>query len=335
MLKPAVKQSSTRWCLAAIVAVLAIVVVVAAAWLLLRGAAPSVRFVEYPMSDPQDAPMTIAAALDGTMWFTIGQAESIGRVRSGRVDRLRTPGRNFEPLGLAVAADGSAWYTDIERGAVMQMSPAGEVSPFPIDSAIVRLARLAIGPDGTVWFADITGGGITSLKDGAFTEHEIGSGGGGPYGVAVTAEKVVWATLQGDSKLVRIAPGDAPVIMDLPRPGAVPTDIAIGGDGSVWFLQFRGNRIGRWRDGKFSDFEVAKENAGLSGLAVAGDGAVWFGMVRSSSLGRLHDGRIDTFRLPRANARPYTLAADPDGNIWYADISGYVGMLPAQYARRP
>ena len=29
------------------------------------------------------------------------------------------------------------------------------------------------------------------------------------------------------------------------------------------------------------------------------------------------------------------LAADPEGNIWYADISGYVGMLPAQYARRP
>jgi virginiamycin B lyase len=103
----------------------------------------------------------------------------------------------------------------------------------------------------------------------------------------------------------------------------------------VWFLQFRANRIGRWRDGTFSDFEVAKENAGLSGLAVAGDGAVWFGMMRNSSLGRLRDGRVETFRLPRDNARPYTIAADPGGNIWYADISGYVGMLPAQYARRP
>ena len=80
---------------------------------------------------------------------------------------------------------------------------------------------------------------------------------------------------------------------------------------------------------------MAKENAGLSGLAVAGDGAIWFGMVRSSSLGRLRDGKVEIFRLPRDNTRPYSLAADPDGNIWYADISGYVGMLPAQYARRP
>jgi virginiamycin B lyase len=318
-----------------IAAAIAIVVLIAAGALLMRGGAPATRVVEYAMSDPHDAPMAIAAAADGTIWFTIDQAESIGRVRGGHIDWLRTPGRNFEPLGLAVAGDGSAWYTDIERGAVMHMRPSGEVSQFALDSAIVRLGRLAIGPDGSVWVADITGGGISSLKDGTFTQHEIGSGGGGPYGVAVTAAGVVWATLQGDGKLVRIEPGGTPVTMDLPRPGTVPTDIAVGPDGSVWFLQFRANRIGRWRDGRFSDFDVAKENAGLSGLAVAGDGAVWFGMIRSSSLGRLRDGRVETFRLPRDNARPYSLAADPDGNIWYADISGYVGMLPAQYARRP
>jgi virginiamycin B lyase len=318
-----------------IVAAVAIAaLIVAGGVLLMRGRAPATRIVEYAMSDPHDLPMAIAAAADGTIWFTIDQAEGIGRVRGGHIDRLPTPGRNFEPLGLAVARDGSAWYTDIERGAVMHITPTGEVSRFSLDSAIVRLGRLAIAPDGTVWVADITGGGISSLKDGTFTQHEIGSGGGGPYGVAVAPDGVVWGTLQGDGKLVRIEPGGTPVTIDLPRPGAVPNDIAVGADGSVWFLQFRANRIGRWRDGQFSDFEVAKENAGLSGLAVAGDGAVWFGMVRSSSLGRLRDSKVDIFKLPRDNARPYSVAADPDGNIWYADISGYVGMLPAQYARR-
>jgi virginiamycin B lyase len=106
--------------------------------------------------------------------------------------------------------------------------------------------------------------------------------------------------------------------------------VAVGADGSVWFLQFRANRIGQLKDGKFADFAVAKENAGLSGLAVAADGAVWFGMMRRASLGRLRGGRIDTFRLPRENARPYSLAIDREGNVWYADITGYVGMLPAR-----
>jgi quinol monooxygenase YgiN len=45
--------------------------------------------------------------------------------------------------------------------------------------------------------------------------------------------------------------------------------------------KFRANRIGRLKNGEFSDFKVAEQNAGLSGLVVAGDGAVWFGMVRS------------------------------------------------------
>ena len=270
------------------------------------------------------------------IWFTIDQAESIGRVRGGRIDLLRTPGRNFEPLGLAVAGYGSAGYTTSSVGAVMRISSAGEVSRFSLDSAIVRLGRAAIGPDGSVWVADITGGGITSLKDGTFTQHEIGSGGGGPDGVAVASDGVVWATLQGDGKWLRIDPGGTPSHDRFAEAwrGSDPS-IPVGADGSVWFLQFRANRIGRWRDGKFSEFEVAKENAGLSGLAVAGDGAIWFGMVRSSSLGRLRDGKVETFRLPRDNTRPYSLAADPDGNIRYADISGYVGMLPAQYARRP
>jgi virginiamycin B lyase len=215
----------------------------------------------------------------------------------------------------------------------MRISQSGEVAQFALDSAIVRLGRVAIAPDGSVWFADATGVGITQLKNGIFTRHEIASADSGPYGVAVTSDGIVWATLQAGSKLIRIEPSGAMATIDLSRPGVVPTDVAVGTDGSVWFLQFRANRIGRLKNGEFSDFNVSEQNAGLSGLTVGADGAVWFGMVRSSSLGRLRDGRVATFRLPRDNARPYSLAVDPDGNVWYADISGYVGMLPARYAR--
>ena len=104
-------------------------------------------------------------------------------------------------------------------------------------------------------------------------------------------------------------------------------------DGSVWFVAFRGNGIGRFKDGAFSEVAVGKDNAGLSGLAVAPDGAAWFGMIRGSRLGRLRNGRIESFALPRTGARPYSVAVDPTGNVWYADISGSVGMLPARLAK--
>ena len=286
------------------------------------------------MSDPHDAPIAIAAARDGTIWFTIDHADAIGRIRNGRVERLPTQGRNIEPTGLAVAADGSAWFTDIAARSVARVYSSGEVARFALDTSIVRLGRLAIAPDGAAWFAefdhiqrDPAEGWKIHASFGRFSR-------GGPYGVAVTADGTVWATLQAGNQLLRITPEGSDATIDAPRHGAVPTDVAVGDDGSVWFLQFRANRVGQFKDGRFFDFVVAKENAGLSGLAVAPDGAVWFGMVRSSSLGRLRDGNIDIFRLPRDDARPYSVAVDPDGNVWYADIRGYVGMLPTKYARR-
>jgi virginiamycin B lyase len=312
-------------------AVLGIAVLAGGALLLVR-AVPEQKFVEYRMADPQDAPIAVAAGTDGSIWFTIDHADAIGRLRDGRVERLPTSSRNIEPLGLAVAADGSAWYTDLAARAIAHISNVGEVARFVLDTPITRLGRLAIAPDGAAWFADPTGYSMTRLKDGVFTRHQIESARGGPYGVAVTADGTVWATLQNGNQLLQLAADGTSRTFDLPRGGAVPTDVAVGSDGSVWFLQFRANSIGRFMDGQFSDVEVGRENDGLSGIAVAPNDDVWFGMLRRASLGRLRNGHITIFALPRDDARPYSVAVDRDGNVWYADISGFVGMLPAKHA---
>jgi virginiamycin B lyase len=315
-------------------AVLGIAVLGGGALLMLRGT-PEEKFVEYRMAEPQDAPIAIAAGTDGSVWFTIDHAETIGRVRNGHVEQLPTMNRNVEPLGLAVAADGSAWYTDLSARAIARISSTGEIAKFVLDTPIARLGRLAIASDGAVWFADPTGYGMTRLKDGVFTRYQIESARGGPYGVAAAADGAIWATLQNGNQLLRIAADGTASTFDLPRGGAVPTDIAAGSEGTVWFLQFRANRIGRFKDGQFSDIEAGQENSGLSGIAVAPNGDVWFGMMRRASLGRLRNGRIAIFALPRDSARPFSIAVDRDGNVWYADISGFVGMLPAKHAGAP
>jgi virginiamycin B lyase len=302
------------------------------ALVLLRGA-PAPRFVEYRVQEPLDMPIAIAAARDGTVWFTIDRADAIGRIRGGVVERIPTSGRNAEPTGLAIAQDGSAWFTDIAGRGVTRVASSGKVERFSLDTPIVRLGRLAVAPEGSAWVAELTRSSVTRLKDGKITRHEVEPERGGPYGVAVSPDGSVWATLQSANQLLRIGPDGAMGRLDLPRPGVLPTDIAAGPDGSVWFLEFRGNRIGQWRDGRFAEHDVAGENVGLSGLAVAPDGAVWFGMLRRSSLGRLQAGRVTAFKLPRDTARPYSVAVDPQGNVWYADITGYVGMLPAHEAR--
>jgi virginiamycin B lyase len=314
----------------ALAAVLAIGVASGGLWLM--RAVLEEKFVEYRMGEPQDAPIAIAAGADGSIWFTIDHADAIGRLRNGRIERLPTSGRNIEPIGLAVAADGSAWYTDLAARAIARISNVGEVARFVLDTPITRPGRLAVAPDGAVWFADPTGYGITRLKDGVFTRYQIESARGGPYGVAATADGAIWATLQNGNQLLYLAADGTSRTFELPRGGAVPADVAVGSDGSVWFLQFRANRVGRFKNGQFSDVGVGQENAGLSGIAVAPNDDVWFGMMRSASLGRLRNGHLEVFALPRDSARPFSVAVDRDGNVWYADISGFVGMLPARHA---
>lgn len=320
----------------AIVIVLAAAVLGAAVFVFLRGSGPKGDFVEYAMLETTDIPTAIAIAPDKTVWFTMDMAGAIGRVRDGRLERIPTSKRNnVEPLGLGVDSGGTVWYTDALDQSIASLSPQGEVRKYPLETPIARLARLAVGADGTVWFSEGTAYSITSLKDGKIRRNVIKNVRGGPYGVAVDAQGNAWATLQGGNQIMRITPAGEMTEYEVPTRASSPTDIAVDAKGTVWFVEFRGSKVGRLADGKIAEFEVpTKSWAGLSGVTVAPDGAVWFGMLREHAIGRVREGEVKVFPLPRPDARPYSVAADAAGNIWYADISGVVGMLKAEVAKK-
>src|SRR5215510_8290748 len=129
--------STRRLC--ALLAVLGLTALMGITVKLVQSGPPTGHFIEYAMPHADEAPTAIAAAADGSIWFTIDRADALGHWREGRIERVPTPRRNFEPLGLAVAADGSAWYTDIAAGAIVRISTSGAATRFALDSAIVRL----------------------------------------------------------------------------------------------------------------------------------------------------------------------------------------------------
>jgi virginiamycin B lyase len=101
----------------------------------------------------------------------------------------------------------------------------------------------------------------------------------------------------------------------------------------VWFLELRANKIGRFAEGRFTEFMVPSSSAGLTALAGAPDGSIWFTELSLGKLGRLRDGRVTEFRLSRAEGRPFGVAVDMANNVWYTDLSGWLGMLPADRAK--
>jgi virginiamycin B lyase len=292
-------------------------------------------FAEFPMLVKTDIPTAVAAAPNGTVWFTIEFSDAIGVFRNGKIDRIPKGAQNLEPLGLAADGAGGAWYSDTQMRAISQISPEGVIHSFPLPTPIVRLGRLGVASDGAVWFADIVTASVTRLKDGVFIRHDVGSFGATPYGIAVDTGDAVWTTLQGADRLGYISANGEVSAQDVPTRNSGLGDIVVDQRGAVWFLELRANKIGRLAEGRFVEFEVPTPSAGLIALAAAPDGAVWFTELSAGRLGRVRDGRLAEFRLPRPESRPFGVAVDAANNVWYTDLSGWLGMLPASAAKAP
>jgi virginiamycin B lyase len=296
-------------------------------------------FVEWRMPQATDVPVAVAAGPDGVVWFTLDSSNAIGRLKHGRIEKVRKPTENLEPLGLAAGAHGSVWYTDAHARAISRVTHDGTITSYDLSTPVARLGRLALAPDGAAWFAEPTAVSVTRLKDGVLTRHPVGplTGAGdanvGPFGVAVDAQGTVWATLQNANKLLRLSPRGEMTEFTLPTRHSGPGDVAIDATGAVWILELSANKVARFAAGRFEEFSVPTPNAGLTALAVAPDGSAWFTEMRAHKLGRVHGGVVKELPLPRRDARPFGVSVDATNNVWYTDLTGWLGMLPADRAR--
>lgn len=305
----------------------------------LNGPSNTRGFDELRLPNRTDMPVAIAAARDGTVWFTLESSNAIGRLRNGRVERIPKGAESIEPLGLAVDADGRAWYTEAPKQNISRASSDGAIASFGLSTPVARLGRLTVGPDSSVWFAEPTVMSVTRLRDGRFTRYVMGtlaakvSADAEPFGVAIAPDGAVWATLPSADQLLRIAPDGNTTAFDLPARNSGLGDIAVAPNGAVYFIEMTGNKIGRFIGGRIEEFAVPTPGSGLTALAVAPDGAAWFTEFRGHRLGRLRDGTIKEYELPRPDARPFGITVDGANNVWYSDLSGWLGRLDAVRAR--
>ena len=113
-----------------------------------------------------------------------------------------------------------------------------------------------------------------------------------------------------------LAPGEAALSTDgvwrqhpLPTPKSGPTTIALGPDGTVWFTEGSGNRIGRMNpDGTgLREFPLPNPDSSPRIIALGSDGNMWFSEHTGNRIGRITpEGVITEFPLPRPNSGPET-----------------------------
>lgn len=100
---------------------------------------------------------SIARGPDGNLWFTMPNANKIGRATpTGSVTEFALPTARSEPLGIAAGPDGNLWFTEAGASAIGRMTTSGVVHEFPLVG--LRGASITRGADGNMWFvcADAT-----------------------------------------------------------------------------------------------------------------------------------------------------------------------------------
>lgn len=106
----------------------------------------------------------------------------------------------------------------------------------------------------------------------------------------------------------------------LPTSTDIPTAVAVGPDGAIWFTLESSTAIGVMRGGTLSKIERGQKSLEPFGIAVDADGHVWQTDSQLRAISRLAtDGTLTSFPLANPASKLGRLTIAPDGAVWFAD----------------
>ena len=188
----------------------------------------------------------IAAGSDGNVWFTEAMGNRIGRITPlGRVTEFPAGGKTGSlPWAITAGPDGNLWFTrHSSAGGVARITTAGVVTLFGPSSGTP--GGIAAGLDGNLWLTEggsrgriarvTTTGAITEFATDYRSPDEIAAGADG---------NLYFTDTHSSGALARTTPGGA--ITELTENlHDAPSGIATATDGTIWFSENGGDRIGR------------------------------------------------------------------------------------------
>ena len=146
--------------------------------------------------------------------------------------------------GVALAADGAAWTTLVERGELARVDPGGQVSRVRLETGLSRPMVLALGSDGAIWFS--RGDGRIGRVDpaGTVSSVPVATPADSLYGLCAGPDQTLWYTLLAADRIGRISPGGG--IEEFPlAAGSMPSLITAGPDGALWCTLNQAGAIAR------------------------------------------------------------------------------------------
>jgi virginiamycin B lyase len=297
---------------------------------------------EFPLPNPGSGPTTIALAPDGTVWFTEGAGNRIGRMAADGtgLKEFALPNPNSSPRIIALGSDNNMWFSEHTGNRIGRITPDGVVTEFAIPTPNSQPRAIALGADGNIWFGEFAGGKIGRITAaGVITEFPIPTADSGPRALAAGPDGNIWFSEFNTNKIGRMTPSGSVTEFELPRPNSGPGDITAGADGNMWFLELAGRMDGRTPDGNrvaritmngtISEFPIPSQTGSPINLAVGPDRNIWF--TKGGLLGTATpEGTVIELALVAANAGLTGVSAGSDrrppdrlaNRLWFTESAG-------------
>jgi streptogramin lyase len=227
--------------------------------------APSGKVTHYPVPSGFVAALGIAAAPDGTIWFTeSNEASQIGILFPplGYIEEIALGGVVF-PSYIAAGPDGNMWFTGELSNQIGRISPSDRaVTYFDIPTETSLPWNIAAGPDGNMWFTSLAGHKIGRITpSGQITEFPIPDGFGSVPGIAPGFDGNMWF-VQSDAGLLSAVTTDGVFLPSIDT-GSFPTEVVAGPDGAMWFTERFANAIATIHVADTGDASVISTDAGF------------------------------------------------------------------------
>jgi len=249
---------------------------------------------EFDVPTPSSSPDRICAGPDNALWFSELSGGKVGRISgSGEISEFDLS--SASPDGITAGPDGNIWFSEMNK--IARMTPLGQsLTEFAVPSSGGSAAVIVSGSDGNLWVTDIQGwiyrvtlaGIITSLAAPTPSSHPIGLAWNFETGRLWFTEGLADKIAVLDPQRVDSEPTAAFTEVSIPTSGGNPLGIAVGPDGTVWFTEYDGNRIGSLtKSGVLTEFGIPTSNSHPLNIVADLAGNLWFTENTGNNIGRL------------------------------------------------
>lgn len=302
--------------------------------------------------------MIIPSRTDDTMWFTEGGGDfygfesipannKIGQIDdTGRIVEYATPTPGSD--GSKVAVDslvmdykGAIWFTERLTSRLGRLGPDGRITEVALPTPNSQPLGIDISRDGRLWFAERSGNRIGFLTpDGKITEIPLPGENSEPRTVYVDRKQRVWYTARAANEIGYYEPKTKKLVrLQIPTQIARPTGVAETKDGSIYFVQMVGNKIGKVVGDQIVEYALPTKFAAPFKIVADEKDRLWFTEVFGNAIGMMdpRTGKVLEYKIPTPDSRPGGLTVDRRGRIWFTEqLGNKIGMLdPEKLARHP